>query len=584
MSPFQKLIIVLIFYGANIPLVFSQVQASFSHPLEVCVDEPFDLINTSQNATTYYWNFCGININKPLEGISFNHLEFSNPVFMDIAEEGNEFYAFLTNNNGELIQLLFGTSLLNYPQANNLGNLNALGTQTEGIQIINDQGNWTGFIVGGIASVAGEFFLRLDFGNSLNNMPTVTNLGDIGELSYPHDIYFFKENGNWFGWTINRLSSTLTRFSFGNSLGNTPIGENIGNLGDLDSPSGFYPIFENGNWYIFIANQHNNSLTRLDFGAQLSNIPSAQNLGNLGKLQGPRDILITDVCGSFLGVVANKNNSTLTFLDFGSDLTNIPEAIDLGNIGDLNFPHSFSKTFRIENDTYFFILNAESSTISRMKIAGCNNASTNSSSLFSPPTILYDSAGTYIIQLITDIGLPTQDSYCSAVLVHPSPPLDLGMDTTVCIGNAWVLENEDSNTLWQNEYEGSTYEITESGLYFAELSYDECITRDSVLITFQDCENCVSFPNTFTPDGDNVNDLFQPVINCPQEVSKYEIIIFNRWGQHVFKSNDILMGWDGKHNNKNASSDVYVWTVNYSYFDGHKIISKNSSGDLTLIR
>lgn len=582
MNPLQKLFLFLLFHGFNIPFIFSQ--ASFSLPAEVCVNEPFSITNTSQNATTFYWNLCGINMENPLEGTSINNPEFKDPVFMDIAKMGNEYQGFLTNNDGELIQLNFGNSLLNDPQVNNLGSLNAIGTQTEAIQIINDQGNWRGFIVGGMASISGEFFLQLDFGNSLNNMPTVTNLGNIGDLSHPHDIYFFKENGKWWGWTINRLSSTLTRFSFGNSLENTPTAENIGNLGTLNSPSGFCPIFKNGNWFMFIANQHNNTLTRLDFGNKLSNIPTSQNLGDLGILEGPRDVLITNICGGFVGVVANKTNNSLIFLDFGNDLMNTPNAIDLGNIGNLDFPHSFSNISRIDNDIYFFIVNVENHSISRIKITGCNNASTSSSTSFTPTDISYDTPGTYIIQLTTDVGLPTQDSYCNTLLVHPSPELDLGIDTTICNGTIWALENEDSSTLWQNEYEGTTYEISESGLYFAELSYDKCITRDTVILKFKDCENCISFPNSFTPDQDNVNDLFQPVVDCPHGVKDYELIIFNRWGQHVFKSNDMLAGWDGKHNNKNASSDVYVWSANYSYFDGYEIIRKNLSGDLTLIR
>ncbi len=584
MNPNQKLIILFLFYWLNCPLGLTQVQTSFTNPVEVCVGETFSITNTSQNTTTQFWNFCSIDLNNPLEGFSINDPEFSSPVFMDIVEDGNEYQGFLTNNNGELIQMNFGNSLLNIPQSNSLGSLNALSTQTEAIQIINDQGNWRGFILGGLISVSGEFFLRLDFGNSLNNTPTVSNLGNADNLSYPHDIYIFKENDQWFGWTVNRLSSTLTRLSFGNSLENIPLSVNIGNLGNMNSPSGFHPIFQDGNWFIFVANQHNNSLTRLDFGSQLSNIPTGQNLGDLGMLQGPRDVLITDVCGSFVGIVANKYNNSLSFLNFGSDLMSTPTAIDLGNIGNLDFPHSFSKPFRVDNDIYFFIVNVDNNSLSRMKVAGCNNASTNSSDLFSPPGISYNKPGTYIIQLITDIGLPTQDAYCNTVYVQPGPQLDFGNDTTICYGTTLTLSSEDSNTIWQNEFEGNSFEVTETGLYFAEQSYQQCISRDSIFVTYEDCDNCISFPNTFTPDGDNTNDIFQAVVDCPYDVKNYDLIIFNRWGQNVFKSKDILEGWDGKHNNKNASSDVYVWSVSYTYFNGHEVLTKKTSGDLTLIR
>ncbi|MBL7828484.1 MAG: gliding motility-associated C-terminal domain-containing protein, partial [Saprospiraceae bacterium] len=52
------------------------------------------------------------------------------------------------------------------------------------------------------------------------------------------------------------------------------------------------------------------------------------------------------------------------------------------------------------------------------------------------------------------------------------------------------------------------------------------------------------FPNAFTPNGDDANDVFQPVFGCP--ALSMNLKIFNRWGKLVFNSNDTLTGWDGK--------------------------------------
>jgi len=67
-------------------------------------------------------------------------------------------------------------------------------------------------------------------------------------------------------------------------------------------------------------------------------------------------------------------------------------------------------------------------------------------------------------------------------------------------------------------------------------------------------------PNTFTPNGDNSNELFKGV---GTGIERYEIQIFNRWGTCIFSSNNIDAGWDGKVKNSSevVQQDVYVWKV-----------------------
>ncbi len=67
-------------------------------------------------------------------------------------------------------------------------------------------------------------------------------------------------------------------------------------------------------------------------------------------------------------------------------------------------------------------------------------------------------------------------------------------------------------------------------------------------------------PNTFTPEGDGVNDIFLPVIQGEDPLS-YELMIFNRWGELIFESNNKLIGWDGTHKSIKSKEDVYVWKI-----------------------
>jgi len=81
-----------------------------------------------------------------------------------------------------------------------------------------------------------------------------------------------------------------------------------------------------------------------------------------------------------------------------------------------------------------------------------------------------------------------------------------------------------------------------------------CTATDDVLITL-DGELLVYVPNAFTPNGDGKNDVFLPVLT--QEVLSYELIIYDRWGNVVFRSNNQDQGWDGAQ----MSDGIYVWTL-----------------------
>lgn len=139
----------------------------------------------------------------------------------------------------------------------------------DGIQIIKDEGQWWGFIIGGNPWGNDIFFLRLNFGSPLFNVPTVEHLGVIGDIAHPHELFFFKENETWIGLTINKINNTISRFIFGDNLSYTPVAENLGEIEGLDAPSGFFPIQIEGDWHLFVANENGNSLSRLNFGESI---------------------------------------------------------------------------------------------------------------------------------------------------------------------------------------------------------------------------------------------------------------------------------------------------------------------------
>ncbi len=67
-------------------------------------------------------------------------------------------------------------------------------------------------------------------------------------------------------------------------------------------------------------------------------------------------------------------------------------------------------------------------------------------------------------------------------------------------------------------------------------------------------------PNSFTPDGDEHNQLWR-VFMEGIDVYDFELLIFNRWGEVMWESHDIEIGWDGTYGGKVAPSDTYTWVI-----------------------
>ncbi len=69
-------------------------------------------------------------------------------------------------------------------------------------------------------------------------------------------------------------------------------------------------------------------------------------------------------------------------------------------------------------------------------------------------------------------------------------------------------------------------------------------------------------PNSFTPNGDGVNDVFLPVIaGNASDFKAYELAIFNRWGEMLFFSKEINVGWNGLFEGNKVQNDVYIYRI-----------------------
>lgn len=192
----------------------------------------------------------------------------------------------------------------------------------------NDDGSYYGFFINRTVPE----FIRLDFGYSLANVPTKTSFGNLGG-TIPADansLFLMRDgNGKHVMFVVGGASvgnSTLFRLDFGNSLGNKPNCVNMGNLGGLlNGPRGFFAAKEGPYWFGFAANTLDGKLIRFDFGTNISNTPNPVDLGVMPVFTDPSDMAaMRDKIGNWHVFATNFTSSTVVHLAFGSSLATTP--------------------------------------------------------------------------------------------------------------------------------------------------------------------------------------------------------------------------------------------------------------------
>lgn len=104
-----------------------------------------------------------------------------------------------------------------------------------------------------------------------------------------------------------------------------------------------------------------------------------------------------------------------------------------------------------------------------------------------------------------------------------------------------------------------------AGYYYVTLvvaNSHGCVDSTTQLIVV---DNAVVFfvPNTFTPDGDVYNETFRPIFTAGFDIYQYQMVIFNRWGEIIFESNNSEIGWDGTYGGNTCQDGTYIWQITY---------------------
>ena len=213
------------------------------------------------------------------------------------------------------------------------------------------------------------------------------------------------------------------------------------------------------------------------------------------------------------------------------------------------------------------------------------------------PIHLYATAGTYLVRLIafnpntcnlidtstfftiTVLDAPTPDfSFAPVVPLENSPTTFTNLSSPDAIRFKW--EFGDGDSLLTASRQPVQHQYNATGTFNACLTAYNAAGCDSTL-----CRPVraiivplLDVPNAFTPQSGDENSI---ILVRGFGIAKMQFIIWNRWGQKVFETNNRFQGWDGKVKGVVQPMDVYAYTLSVVFSDGVKTTKK---GDITLIR
>ena len=202
-----------------------------------------------------------------------------------------------------------------------------------------------------------------------------------------------------------------------------------------------------------------------------------------------------------------------------------------------------------------------------------------------------DGGSHYDYEIITVYELPEPEFTTSPKYVMlPDQPVQFFNSTRN--GNTYIWDFGDGEYSTQlNPY----HQYTKEGIYDVKLiAFSSQMCTDSI-IKYEDVEvsgaGYIKYPNAFIPsdespeDGsypipDDVDNVFHPIWHG---VKEYDLWIFNRWGEQLFHSTDVNVGWNGRYANNGTElgQDVYFWKAKGKFENN---VPFKIAGDVTLIR
>ncbi len=196
----------------------------------------------------------------------------------------------------------------------------------------------------------------------------------------------------------------------------------------------------------------------------------------------------------------------------------------------------------------------------------------NPTTTFINPSADVDVNGPYVIYF-NDIQC--NDTVSVNVWFNDDPTLDIPIDSVeICSDDEFTITTVTTGVnsyLWNNNATTDSITVNQTGIYSVTGTGFCGTVSDQMYVLVEDCD----VPNVITPNGDGQNDVFYT--NFANHYSDVQLVIYNRWGRVVWKTDSYDNSWNGVRMNGNPVSDgTYYYVMKW---DGG---TKDEAGTITV--
>ncbi len=163
-----------------------------------------------------------------------------------------------------------------------------------------------------------------------------------------------------------------------------------------------------------------------------------------------------------------------------------------------------------------------------------------------------------------------------------TPNINFVIDSTFCKEEPYLAKIEGfKNVLWDKKSGSDSILIRDDIVHFYEATYEGCELKGALQIPRKTCPfpEILFIPNIFSPNDDGFNDVFE---GYGQGFILKKMLIFDRWGNQIFYSEQNDATWNGTFRNEPLPASVFTYIIDYQ--DIKRDIIRQKKGDVMLIR
>jgi len=282
-----------------------------------------------------------------------------------------------------------------------------------------------------------------------------------------------------------------------------------------------------------------------DYTFKWNNNSSSNSIDLINKPSGVYNLLVTDNAGC-------TDSKQIIITEIGGPIidinsTNVTQisCSNLGSITNLNVNGSGPFIYQWSNNI---------STIDNL------NLSEGSYSL-----IVTDAFGcqtTSPIFTLTQTDKPLADFYWNNYMPNVGSEIQFHNNSTNAISYEWNFGDGSNSNQAEPNHIYTDEQVKQYNVYLVATSISGCVDTAFYTIIMND-EVIYYVPNSFTPNSDQFNNVFQPIFTQGIDTYDFYLFIYNRWGEIIFESKDPSKGWNGTYNGVVQQDGSYTWVISF---------------------